>query len=185
MVHPAIQIIQDTFQTHGTKFYGMEAVTQLEHALQSGDLAKERGGSDAVVAACLLHDIGHILDGKIFAASLEENLHDHHEDKGALFLQRYFGDAVADPVRLHVRAKRYICTKNPSYVDVLSRTSKKSFEDQGGMMSEDEVKEFEAQRYHEDSVFLRKVDDIAKVQGKVTAALEDYIPMLEGLLIVQ
>ena len=39
---------------------------------------------------------------------------DHgHEDIGALWLERQFGPEVTMPVRLHVAAKRYLCTVEP------------------------------------------------------------------------
>ncbi len=40
---------------------GGEAVTQLEHALQAATLARESDASPQMIAAALLHDIGHLL----------------------------------------------------------------------------------------------------------------------------
>jgi predicted HD phosphohydrolase len=42
--------------------------------------------------------------------------------------------SVADPVRLHVAAKRYLCTIDLTYKARLSPTSLKSYLDQGGPM---------------------------------------------------
>jgi hypothetical protein len=56
-----VQTILDLFQARGTSEYGGEAVTQEEHALQTAACAMADGGDDALVAAALLHDIGHLL----------------------------------------------------------------------------------------------------------------------------
>src|SRR5690606_10246459 len=39
-----------------------ESVSQLDHALQTAALAERDGAPDALVAAALLHDVGHLLD---------------------------------------------------------------------------------------------------------------------------
>ena len=61
-MNPAIQTITTLFQEHGTARYGVEPVTQLEHALQSASLAEDEGASVWMVTAALLHDIGHIFE---------------------------------------------------------------------------------------------------------------------------
>ena len=38
-----------------------EAITELQHAVQCAELATAAGESDALVAAALLHDVGHLL----------------------------------------------------------------------------------------------------------------------------
>lgn len=55
-----MQDILTVFQTSGGELYGAEAVTQLEHALQATSLARDSGASAVLVAAALLHDIGHL-----------------------------------------------------------------------------------------------------------------------------
>ena len=41
--------------------YGSDRVTQLAHALQCASLAEEADANSALVAAALLHDIGHLV----------------------------------------------------------------------------------------------------------------------------
>src|SRR5580698_9217642 len=91
----------------GGSYFG-EPVSQLEHALQTAQLAVEANATPALVAAALLHDIGHLLQ------DLPENIADEgvdarHEELGYRWLRNRFGPAVAEPVRLHVDAKRYLC----------------------------------------------------------------------------
>ena len=45
----------------GAAMYGSEAVSQLEHALQCAALAMGEDASDELVAAALLHDLGHLV----------------------------------------------------------------------------------------------------------------------------
>ena len=45
----------------GRERYGMEAVSQLDHALQCAQLAEQEGQAQALIAAALMHDIGHLV----------------------------------------------------------------------------------------------------------------------------
>ena len=49
------------YRTYGARQYGREAVSQLEHALQCAHLAEAAGAAPALVAASLLHDVGHMV----------------------------------------------------------------------------------------------------------------------------
>ena len=166
---------------HGQSFYD-EAVTQLEHALQCANQARLSGADDVRVTGALLHDLGHFLvdedDEK--ADFLTEDL--CHEEVGAEYLEPFFIDAVTEPVGLHVPAKRYICTVERDYYETLSRASKRSFELQGGFMSDAEKAAFEANAYWEIAVQLRKWDDLAKVKGLETPGLESCREAVRGCL---
>lgn len=181
-MHPVMQSIFDAFERRGLLRYGAEDVNQLQHALQSAQLAVEDSASPALVSAALLHDIGHILSDAEMPGDCRQNLDDQHESVGYQFLKNHFGPAVADPVRLHVVAKRYLCTTEPGYVDRLSPTSLKSYEDQGGAMSAEQRRKFEAEPYFEDAVRLRRWDDAAKDASATTPRLEDFAHYLETTL---
>lgn len=183
-MHPAIELIFRTFERRGSQRYGDEAVTQLQHALQAGQLALEAGASSTLVSAALLHDIGHLLQRHDdHAPESAPTLDDQHEALGYQFLQTYFGHAVADPVRLHVVAKRYLCTIDPTYETQLSPTSRQSYYDQGGKMSAEEVKSFESELYFRDALQLRGWDDQAKDPRAETSPLETFGPHLEASVV--
>ncbi len=171
--------IEAVFETHGTAKYS-EAVSQLEHALQCATLAEQENGRPALIAAALLHDIGHMLHkfGKNPAA---RGIDDRHEDIGAGWLNRHFGSEVSEPVRLHVDAKRYLCAVSPDYHDILSPASVRSLELQGGPLTSDEVRDFERGGYANDAVALRRWDDRAKVRDLETPGFAHFRPILEGL----
>ena len=50
------------FARKGGRAYDGEGVTQLEHALQTANLAQHSGATPALVTAALLHDLGHLLN---------------------------------------------------------------------------------------------------------------------------
>jgi len=177
-----IDQIRMMFDRFGPEYYG-EHATQLAHALQCAYLARRDGCSDSLVAAALLHDIGQFIDD---AGNAAERLHvdARHEVTGADFLGNWFGPAVTEPVRMHVDAKRYLCTTEPGYAEGLSGASLLSLRLQGGAMSAEEAQQFAAQPFFADAVRLRRYDDAGKQRGLQVPGLETYFPMLERLAAV-
>jgi gamma-butyrobetaine dioxygenase len=169
------------FREKGTGTYFGEAVTETEHALQCAHLAEQSSAVPEVVAAALLHDVGHLLHG-LEEDVAERGIDGRHEALGAVWLARHFGPAIADPVRLHVAAKRYLCTIEPDYADGLSSASRTSLRLQGGSMSATEIGEFEAEPHFRAAVAVRRWDDTAKVPGLAVPDLDHYRPVLEAVL---
>lgn len=169
------------FAERGGGEYHGEAVTQLEHALQSAWLAERDGRPAAVVAAALLHDVGHFLHGH-GEDYLDRNINDKHEDLGARFLARAFGPEVTEPIRLHVPAKRYLAAVRPGYAELLSPASAKSLELQGGPMTPDEARAFEAGPHFAAAAVVREYDDRAKVVGLETPPYAHFRRHLEAAL---
>lgn len=174
------QILQ-LFRERGDSEYGGEAVTQLEHALQAAHFARKTGASSALVAAALLHDIGHLLH-ELPDDAPEQGVDDRHEELGQRCLARWFGPEVVEPVRLHVDAKRFLCATEPAYRQHLSPPSLLSLELQGGPMSEAEAAGFRTSPHCAAAVVLRRWDDAAKVQGMVVAGIDEYVSDLEAAL---
>ena len=169
-------------EKRGQSFYD-EVVTQLEHALQCAALAQQNDASPTLITGALLHDVGHIILDEHSAreAFLDTDL--SHEEVGAQYLEPFFPDAVTTPIRLHVPAKRYLCTTDASYHDGLSEASKRSFIVQGGIMSDKEREAFEQIPHFRDALTLRRWDDLAKVRGLETAELETYRDIVQQCLI--
>lgn len=167
-------------ETRGTGRYGLSAVNQLEHALQSAALAIERRLGDEIVIASLFHDVGHLLVGDDVDLA-DQGIDDVHEETSARVLEKLFGPAVAEPVRLHVAAKRYLCGANPAYLDKLSEDSRTSLALQGGPMSAEEIAAFDRLEYRAAALALRLIDDEAKQPGLPTAGLDSYRAMARRL----
>ncbi len=169
----------ELYTTHGAHHYD-ESVTQLDHGLQCAALARRDGASDALIAAALLHDVGHLLhlrDGGTGPAARDL----HHEERGADLLATWFPPEVCEPVRLHVQAKRYLVAVEPGLHDVLSPGSQASLVRQGGPMSAEEVEGFERTPGHREAVALRRWDDAGKVEGLDVASFAEHEPLLRSL----
>lgn len=178
------KVIDEVFQTfrlHGHRHYG-ENVTETMHALQCATFAMENGEASVVIAACLLHDYGHLVHdlGEDIA---NKGIDAHHETLGANQLSRWFKEDLVEPVRLHVAAKRYLCLKNPKYLEGLSEASRRSLFLQGGPMSEQEGLLFEANPHYQNAVRLRLYDDMGKLPDMKTPDFEDFRKILEEFVL--
>lgn len=157
-----------------------EEITQLDHALQCAALALGEGADDDLVVAALLHDVGHLLE--LQAGTTGPGDGDaRHEAIGAAYLDALFPPTVAQPIALHVRAKRYLCAVDGSYHDGLSHGSKRSLQRQGGPFDARQVAAFEALPAHEAAVRLRRWDDQGKVDGLPVPELRSFSDRLRRL----
>ena len=173
-----IPYIASLYAERGSRWYGEEAVTQLEHALQCAALAEADGANDSLIAASFLHDLGHLIH-ELGPDIARRGVDDRHEYRPVRMLRRAFPDAVITPIRLHVAAKRYLCAVRPDYHDSLSSASRLSLALQGGAFSAEEAQRFIAQPYAEDTVRLRLWDDRAKEPRKSTPGLAHYLHILQ------
>lgn len=157
-----------------------EDVSQLAHALQTAALAGQSGASAPLVAAALVHDVGHLLRLEAGErAPLATAAGARHEVTGSRYLGRLFPAAVTGPVALHVRAKRYRCAVDPDYHGRLSAGSQRSLQRQGGPMPGSELASFEANPGFRDAVLLREWDDCGKQEGIEVPPLLEYSRLLE------
>lgn len=124
------------FEQHGAGMYAGELVTQLEHALQAAHFAEQASEPDSLIAAALLHDIGH-LTHDFDEDCAGQGIDDQHEMAGADWLSEHvgFGPEVTEPIRLHVPAKRFLCAVDANYLSELSDASRLSLKLQGGPFS--------------------------------------------------
>ncbi len=170
----SIDDIFSLYESKGNEAYG-ERVTSLEHSLQCAHLAQKAGADDELVIASLLHDIGHLVadvqGNERFDMEVDD---DDHEAVGARLLSPLFGPKVSQPVSLHVTAKRWRCTVEPSYHDGLSDTSKATLKAQGGLMNDEERLRFEQHPGFQRALDLRSWDDLAKEMEVDCPPLESY-----------
>jgi phosphonate degradation associated HDIG domain protein len=168
------------YARRGSAAYFGEAVTMAEHGLQAAYLAHAAHASDALVVAALLHDIGHLIES-VPANIAGWKTDACHELSGSRWLAAHFGPEVCEPVRLHVRAKRYLCATDPAYFGRLSSASVLTLKLQGGPMSPAEVAMFEAEPYRREAVLVRQWDDQAKIAGLRTPDFNHYRVLIEQL----
>lgn len=170
-----LSAISELLQDQGQKQYGMEAVNQLEHALQCADLAEKAGETPETIVAALLHDLGHMVAAHNQGLKdTDTRKDDLHQFMALPFLRPLFPDAVLEPIRLHVDAKRYLCLIDAGYWADLSPASQHSLELQGGIFDAAQAQAFMQQPFAGEAVRLRRYDDLAKTPLKVTPALSHF-----------
>jgi [1-hydroxy-2-(trimethylamino)ethyl]phosphonate dioxygenase len=169
------------FREHGTGEYLGEPVSMTEHMLESAYAAQQDGAPPRLVAAALLHDYGHFVH-RLPEDAAERGIDTRHEEVAHQFLTQHFGCEIAEPIRMHVAAKRYLCAVDPAYLEELSPASIHSLNLQGGPYSAKEVSAFEASPYADDAVRLRRYDDAGKVPGLEVPDLEHYRLILQAAL---
>ncbi len=168
------QELLDIFVGRATRRYGLSEINQLQHALQAASLAEADKAPPATVLASLLHDVGHMIHhlGEDPAA---RGLDDRHEELGAQWLAKRFGPEVSEPVRLHVAAKRFLCSTESDYFGKLAPDSVRSLELQGGLMSADEIDAFRTVPLYAEAVRLRRYDEEAKDPRAHTPDFDHYL----------
>ena len=182
----ALDDIEPLFAAKGARMYAGEPVTQLQHALQSAQLAEQSGADAALIVAALLHDLGHMVNDQGETPTLR-GIDDRHEYVALPFLRGLFDDAVLQPIRLHVDAKRYLCARGDGEINGaqywanLSGDSKRSLELQGGIFTDTEAQRFISQPHAEGAVSVRLWDDAAKVAKAETPPLAHYLALAETI----
>jgi predicted HD phosphohydrolase len=147
-----------------------ENVTLLEHALQcAGLLALAYPEDVELQVAGLTHDLGHVIT---------TSEADDHAGRGSRFVAGVLGPRVAGLVDLHVTAKRYLVTVDPSYRERLSAVSQATLMMQGDTLVGRELSDFIAGPLWRESVALRRADDMAKWAGLRIGPLHHWRPAL-------
>jgi len=106
----ALEIIGDLFAGPGARDYLGEPVTIGAHMLQAGTLAVAAGAEDPLVAAALLHDIGHLTrerddgsrEGLGGSSPRASSAGDRHDEAGAQFLGEIVEDLIGFWVMWHL-----------------------------------------------------------------------------------
>ena len=176
-----IDQIMENFSERALTRFDEKNVTQLAHALQCAHQAEQAGASPAQITACLLHDIGHLINPDARDA-IDRGEDAEHEVCALRYLEPWFYDDVLQPVRWHVDAKRYLTATDPAYFAMLSEGSVRSLEVQGGPFTPDEAAAFETIPHHEDAVKLRRWDEGAKSPTAKTPPLTHFQQYVEASL---
>lgn len=179
-----VEFIADIFERRGAESYLGEDVTMSQHMLQGAVLAEKDGAPEELVAAALLHDIGHYTSefGTLSLGDVRDN---YHEEAGAKVLEPFFPPVITECVRLHVPAKRYLCATDPDYFGNLSEASKHTLSLQGGPINPAEIAAFEKNAFHREAVRVRKWDDGGKDPDMKTPTFRHYVPLLERVVQMQ
>ena len=172
-----VDFIGDIFTRRGAESYLGEHVTMSQHMLQAAQLAEQSGATETVIAAALLHDIGHYTN-EFPDDALANGTDNLHEEAGARVLAPFFPAAVTDCILHHVAAKRYLCATDPTYFGQLSAASVHTLNLQGGPMDVDEVAAFAREPNLKAIVQVRIWDDQGKDPAITTPGFDHYAPMV-------
>jgi len=176
-----IATLHDLLEGKADGRYGLHDVNQRQHALQAAMLAERDGHHAALIAAALLHDVGHLVH-HLGVNPAARGIDDQHEQVGHDFLVEWFGPEVTEPVRLHVAAKRFLCATEADYFGKLSEDSVISLALQGGPMSPAEIAAFRDQPHWQDAVSLRRYDEMAKVKDLATPPVVHFMRYVAACL---
>ena len=166
--------------SNNKSLYIGEKITITEHMIQTAMLAEKNNCSSSLICSSLLHDYGHfILENPDDLVNKEKD--GKHEDVGYKFLKRYFVKDVVEPIKYHVKAKRYLA-RDKKYYQILSKASKISLKLQGGIMNEKEANEFKSNEFFENSIKLRKFDENAKKAELKIKSINQYKNLLVSKL---
>jgi len=132
--------------------YICEKITISDLMIQSAMIAENAKSTSNLICSCLLHDYGHfILEDPDKLVS--KNLDGKHEDIGYEYLKKFFKKDVVEPIKYHVLAKRYLA-RDERYFNFLSDASKISLKLQGGVLNENESREFEKKDFFDNIFFI-------------------------------
>ena len=114
--------------------------------------------------------------------SLGDERDNYHEEAGARVLAPFFSSVISECVRLHVPAKRYLCTTDAAYYNKLSEASKHTLALQGGPMNAEGVAQFETNPFYREAVKVRTWDDGGKDPAMKTPEFRHYLPLLRRVV---
>ena len=167
--------------TNNKSLYIGEELTISEHMIQAAMLAEKNKCSSDLICSSLLHDYGHFVvkdPNQLVSNQIDGN----HEIIGANYLKSFFSKKIIEPILLHVDAKKYLA-REKKYFNSLSEASKVSLKLQGGIMSDNEAKQFEKNKNYKNAIKLRRFDEGAKRQNIKTKDIKDYKKLLISKII--
>jgi phosphonate degradation associated HDIG domain protein len=174
------------FEQYGQEDYDGEPVSHSSHMIQCAMQAMDAHADRELILGAFLHDIGHLLKHNTHTEEMGRYGVVNHEGLGAHYLRRKgFCKRVCAIVEEHVPAKRYLVATEPSYLSKLSDASLQTLHWQGGPMTEEEIKVFEAHAFFSDIIKVRLWDEEAKQQNATLLPLNQFHSLLIDYLNAQ
>ena len=101
----------------------------------------------------------------------------NHEKIGSDYLRDIgFSSTICEFVENHIATKRYLISTDISYYNKLSNASKKTYQYQGGKMTDEEIKKYKENKLFLYHLKLREFDDKAKSTEK---SILEYIDNMD------
>lgn len=180
-MNSAIEMIFAAIRKGGAKRMPEAPDGLLRHGLVTAAHAREAGATPALIAAALLHDVGHFLDLDD-ADGFEDDRDVEHAVLGAGWLALWLPETVTRPIALHVDAKRYMAAKDAAFPETLTPMSRASLILQGGAHAPAEAAAFERDPFFQDALRVRDWDDAPDLPDARIGTLDDYRETIAGLV---
>ena len=174
-----IDEITRLYHVYGTGSHDAQGVSHLQHALQCAQLAEEAGSPKELVTAALLHDLGSLLAA--YAERLPVQADDGQQLVAVRFLHGLFPDAVLEPIRLHMDARRYCAAVDHDYWAYMASDSRHRLELQGGPFSAEQARQFPSQPFAWDAIAVCRWNEMACNPFARPPAWSHFLPALRGV----
>jgi predicted HD phosphohydrolase len=165
----------------GLLYSDVHNINILDHSLQTARWLECNANSKTpLVVSGLLHDYGYIIQQSNGITSSIR-----HAQLGSHVLRDLgFPNNVIMPIKLHILARRYMCSIDASYYyGTLSFTDRLELKSQGGLLTSDEMLAFEKNPYFSDSMTLLYADDLSRSQTKsIHTSIYDYKNYIKDVL---
>jgi predicted HD phosphohydrolase len=138
------QAILSMYAYEGGAATGVVARRRLQRSWHCARLARNAGASPSLQLAAWLHELGVVLaeaDASQAGSSVGAPGADHHS-RAATVLAPLFGQGVARPVGLQGQALRCLASSKPAFRKRMSAEALASLEEEGGIQSLNEAREF-------------------------------------------
>ena len=141
--------------------------TPLARALPAARLAEQEGCNTYLIAACLLHEVGYLLNT---LPDFKRSAYLHPEKMAADWLSHYFPLDVCEPIRMQTAADRYLSQQ----YEIQIRQEKP--------MGSDEAEVFQQNPWFADAVSLCNYRKRAQQEAaKRVRSLNDYAQLLDNI----
>jgi predicted HD phosphohydrolase len=169
----AVEAILRRYRIHGAaRRSDRMPVTEAEHAAQCGTVARRSGLAPPLVAACLLHDFGRLLEVPVA----------DHAEAGAEALAAVLGPEVTEPIRLHSRAWRYLAAVEPDYALAHPLGAESLPAEEREPMSGAEVAAYIELPWAAEAAAVQRIDAAGRLPGLDTPPLQHFASLLESLV---
>lgn len=163
------------YRTAGASRHPEMPISHEQHALQCGALAQAAGSPPALVAAALLHGLGHLLPD---LEGGDEDL--AHELRVLPVLEPLFPPAVREPIRLQAQALRFLAVTEPHLLGILPPAALQALRRSGGPFAALEAVRFARQAHALDAIDLRRWAAHARSPTRITPGWGQFRPVLRA-----
>lgn len=153
-------------------------ITKIDNMLLSAIIAQHNNEPQYLILACLFHELGYYLRNEY---SNFHDIHNHNLIATDYLMNLGMNTKVCYLVEKFLDSKRYLYTINTEMYNDLSHLEKKILDNQGGLMSSDELFHFELDDEFPNFVKIIKYNTIKK-NKKDLIPIDYFIPLIKRFI---